>query len=248
MVHLAVHLATEAKLAGPVQYRWMYPIERFLRKLKCYVRNKSRPEGSIAEGEHEQEGHNMDFDEWFQKRIVQLHQERDAHVNEELLSLAHGPLQGKRIVLFKYDWWDVDHVGRGVKVDKHGFCSVNTTRKLTIDEPFVLASHVEQVFYVEDGLAPNWLVVLKGRSEHFVDLPVYNTETNGEVLVQEEAFQQDNPCTLEDFESQFEEDECETSWNRVDIGGFHVNDNTFDEDVIEPSDSDPETNGEDLIL
>ena len=28
MVHLTVHLATEAKLAGPVQYRWMYPFER----------------------------------------------------------------------------------------------------------------------------------------------------------------------------------------------------------------------------
>jgi len=28
MVHLTVHLATEVKLAGPVQYRWMYPVER----------------------------------------------------------------------------------------------------------------------------------------------------------------------------------------------------------------------------
>ena len=28
MVHLPIHLAEEAKLAGPVQYRWMYPIER----------------------------------------------------------------------------------------------------------------------------------------------------------------------------------------------------------------------------
>ncbi|KAH0655646.1 hypothetical protein KY285_030528 [Solanum tuberosum] len=35
---------------GPVQYRWMYKIERFLCKLKRYVRNKARPEGSIAEG------------------------------------------------------------------------------------------------------------------------------------------------------------------------------------------------------
>ncbi|CAN1761750.1 hypothetical protein LINPERHAP1_LOCUS8021 [Linum perenne] len=29
MVHLAVHLPHEAKLGGPVQYRWMYPIERY---------------------------------------------------------------------------------------------------------------------------------------------------------------------------------------------------------------------------
>ena len=28
MVHLAVHLPREALLAGPVQYRWMYPVER----------------------------------------------------------------------------------------------------------------------------------------------------------------------------------------------------------------------------
>ncbi|XP_012837883.1 PREDICTED: uncharacterized protein LOC105958419 [Erythranthe guttata] len=50
MVHLAVHLPSEAKLAGPVHSRWMYPIERFLKSLKGYVRNKARPEGSIAEG------------------------------------------------------------------------------------------------------------------------------------------------------------------------------------------------------
>ncbi|KAG9457976.1 hypothetical protein H6P81_002484 [Aristolochia fimbriata] len=49
MVHLAVHLPREALLCGPVQYRWMYPVERFLRKLKISVRNKARPEGSIAE-------------------------------------------------------------------------------------------------------------------------------------------------------------------------------------------------------
>ncbi|XP_057447269.1 uncharacterized protein LOC130739062 [Lotus japonicus] len=50
MVHLSIHLTNEAKLGGHVQYRWMYPIERYLRILKSYVRNKARPEGSIAEG------------------------------------------------------------------------------------------------------------------------------------------------------------------------------------------------------
>lgn len=28
MVHLPVHLAREARLCGPVQFRWMYPFER----------------------------------------------------------------------------------------------------------------------------------------------------------------------------------------------------------------------------
>ncbi|KAL4388416.1 hypothetical protein GQ457_09G021810 [Hibiscus cannabinus] len=38
MMHLLIHLANEAKIGGPVSYRWMYPVER------------AHPEGSIAEG------------------------------------------------------------------------------------------------------------------------------------------------------------------------------------------------------
>ncbi|XP_021603880.1 uncharacterized protein LOC110608905 [Manihot esculenta] len=48
MEHLPVHLAYEAWLAGSVQYRWMYPFERYLRRLKNNVRNKARVEGSIC--------------------------------------------------------------------------------------------------------------------------------------------------------------------------------------------------------
>ena len=50
MMHLPVHLVEEIKFGGPVQYRWMYFIERYLGRLKSYVRNRSNPEGSIAEG------------------------------------------------------------------------------------------------------------------------------------------------------------------------------------------------------
>ncbi|XP_039137103.1 uncharacterized protein LOC120274629 [Dioscorea cayenensis subsp. rotundata] len=50
MVHLLIHLPSEVKIAGPVIYRWMYPIERFLLVLKSFVRNRAHPEGSIAEG------------------------------------------------------------------------------------------------------------------------------------------------------------------------------------------------------
>ena len=49
MVHLAIHLPDEAQLRGPVQYGQMHPIERWLGTFKGYVRNRSRPEGSIAE-------------------------------------------------------------------------------------------------------------------------------------------------------------------------------------------------------
>nr|XP_017219141.1 PREDICTED: uncharacterized protein LOC108196387 isoform X2 [Daucus carota subsp. sativus] len=48
MEHLLVHLPYEARIAGPVQYRWMYPFERFLRHLKNNIKNKARVEGSMC--------------------------------------------------------------------------------------------------------------------------------------------------------------------------------------------------------
>ena len=50
MVHLPIHLCKEIEFGGPVHLRWMFGIERYLSKLKSYVRNWSKPEGCIAEG------------------------------------------------------------------------------------------------------------------------------------------------------------------------------------------------------
>ncbi|CAL9234078.1 unnamed protein product, partial [Arabidopsis halleri] len=49
MVHLTVHLTEEVKLGGPVQFRWMYPVERILGRFKSFVRNRAQPEGSICQ-------------------------------------------------------------------------------------------------------------------------------------------------------------------------------------------------------
>jgi hypothetical protein len=40
MQHLFVQLTYEAKVGAPVQYRWMYHIERTLNKLPAMVGNK----------------------------------------------------------------------------------------------------------------------------------------------------------------------------------------------------------------
>lgn len=50
MSHLPVHLVEQLFTCGPVHCRWMYPIERYLKTLKEYVRTFAHPEGSIAEG------------------------------------------------------------------------------------------------------------------------------------------------------------------------------------------------------
>ncbi|XP_040382650.1 uncharacterized protein LOC102715326 [Oryza brachyantha] len=81
MVHLAVHLPDEAILRGPVQYGWMYPVERKLGTLKHFVRNKARPEGSIAEAYIASEC----------LTIQGLHREGSVEISEGLYALAHGP-------------------------------------------------------------------------------------------------------------------------------------------------------------
>ncbi|XP_062029071.1 uncharacterized protein LOC133745094 [Rosa rugosa] len=63
-----------------------------------------------------------------------------------------------RVPLFKCDW--VENV-RGIKVDELGFTLVNLNRKGHLNDAFVLASHVKQIFYIEDPLDPQWSVVVR---------------------------------------------------------------------------------------
>ena len=50
MIHLVLHLPKEAILGGLLHMRWMYPFERYIKRLKDYVRNATKLEGSIVEG------------------------------------------------------------------------------------------------------------------------------------------------------------------------------------------------------
>ena len=50
MPHLVLHLVDELEWFGPVHSRWCYGAERYLYVLKKYVRNRAKPEASIAKG------------------------------------------------------------------------------------------------------------------------------------------------------------------------------------------------------
>jgi hypothetical protein len=50
MTHLLYHLMQELDMCGPVSTRWMYPVERYMKTLKTYVRNMACPEASMVEG------------------------------------------------------------------------------------------------------------------------------------------------------------------------------------------------------
>jgi hypothetical protein len=48
MTHLLIHLVEELFICGPIHSRWMYPMERYMKTLKDFVRTFARPEGSMA--------------------------------------------------------------------------------------------------------------------------------------------------------------------------------------------------------
>ncbi len=50
MTHFLYHLMDKVDICGPVATRWMYPMERYMKTLKTYVRNMARPKVSMAKG------------------------------------------------------------------------------------------------------------------------------------------------------------------------------------------------------
>jgi hypothetical protein len=50
MTHLIVHLVEELDFCNPIHTRWMYPIERYMKVLKGYVRNMAWLKGSMVIG------------------------------------------------------------------------------------------------------------------------------------------------------------------------------------------------------
>jgi hypothetical protein len=49
MTHLFVHLVEELELCIPMHAQWLYLVEHYLKKLKGYVRNRTKPKGSICQ-------------------------------------------------------------------------------------------------------------------------------------------------------------------------------------------------------
>jgi hypothetical protein len=76
-------------------------------------------------------------------------------------------------VLFKCNWAD-PMIDRGFRIDDYGLVFVNFNYlvhrgELIIDEPYVLTSQVDQVFYVEDGRNPDWFCSVRTKPQN-----VYN--------------------------------------------------------------------------
>ena len=85
-------------------------------------------------------------------------------------------------VLFKCQQVDVIS-GRGCKKDEFGFPLINFSRLihmggLLIDEPYVLAPQVSQVFYVKDVKHKNWTVEVKTKPREVFDVGINASHDN----------------------------------------------------------------------
>ena len=88
MVHLTVHLGREARLGGPVHFRWMYPFKRYMKVLKDFVRNTARPEGCIAECNLAEEC--IQFCSEFLKKTTNVQESVDRNTEYESNSILEG--------------------------------------------------------------------------------------------------------------------------------------------------------------
>ena len=78
---------------------------------------------------------------------------------------------GNHSYIFKCSWYDVQHLGRGYRVDENGIISVNKKGSLKTDEIYVLDSQVEQVFYMQDPKHEDWKFVIKTQPRDLYDIP-----------------------------------------------------------------------------
>ncbi|KAI5344271.1 hypothetical protein L3X38_012148 [Prunus dulcis] len=132
----------------------------------------------------------------------------------EIVDLCY--TQKKRVVLFNCNWYDTTQRGGGYKIDRYGITSVNTTCKLHIKDPFVLASQATQVFYVKEIKNKTWSVVVETKARSVYEMP--NDE--GQPYQEEEAQRCIHTTTNQN------EDESNDINNSGDEGGDEDEDET----------------------
>ncbi|KAI3951354.1 hypothetical protein MKW92_031052 [Papaver armeniacum] len=137
---------------------------------------------------------------------------------------------GHQVVLFKCHWWDITE-SRKKQRDAFGFTSLNFTRTIAKNQPFILARQAHQVFYLQDNKDKNRRIVLKMQARDRYSLGTPEVE----LLLQEDSSRTDNVTSADEIVQEIR------SWTRNEIRGEEVIRSTADVDKGDPnndSDSD----------
>ncbi|KAL5579871.1 hypothetical protein UlMin_012313 [Ulmus minor] len=133
MVHLTVHLPREIKFCGPVWLRWMYSMERYMKILKGYVRNRHRPEGCVIECYIAEEAVEFCSEYLANAQTIRVPKEIEERIESR---------SGFKVIPTDYK----------TLCEAHYYVLQNTT----VVDPYMS----KQVFYVNDPNGGRWSVVL----------------------------------------------------------------------------------------
>ncbi|GKV22333.1 hypothetical protein SLEP1_g32213 [Rubroshorea leprosula] len=196
MEHLAIYLPYETKVKGPIQFHWMYPFERPFDYQAC---------SSLSEDQI-QIKRQLQFILWFKTTVHSGRYE----VDSRLLPLVTGPVNNVRgttfndesnyygslkeiielsyfdsyvhqsVILFKCEWYDIN---KGIVVQPtSSIVDINPRFKLQTDEPFILASQAQQVFYArypsQNPCRKGWFAACKIRARAIIDTSSLSDDGN----------------------------------------------------------------------
>ena len=86
---------------------------------------------------------------------------------------------GYKVILFKCTWFDTNQNKKRIKHD-YNFTTIQVTSTWYDNDPFILATQAQQVFYLDDYKnGHNWKVVQKVNHRHMWDVP--KRDTNMEI-------------------------------------------------------------------
>ncbi|XP_062081341.1 uncharacterized protein LOC133786147 [Humulus lupulus] len=96
----------------------------------------------------------------------------------------------RKVFLFRCKWYNSNPKGRSIVVD-HNLTSINTSTDWYSNEPFILATQAQQVFYLLDmKRGSNWRIVQKVNHRSIYDIPeIMEEAVNNDVFQEEESFQ-----------------------------------------------------------
>ncbi|KAG6418778.1 hypothetical protein SASPL_120983 [Salvia splendens] len=119
----------------------------------------------------------------------------------DIIQLDYG--RGRGVVLYDCEWVSK---GKRLRTDADGFTLANFSNMTRHDEPFILASQAEQVFYVEDPTDSQWRVVVSttARANYHME-PIIDVDT----------YLQSNICVPPDSV-----DADDFGWVRDDVDGI----------------------------
>jgi len=156
---------------------------------------------------------------------------------------------GKEVMMFQCDWFDVPaptkNKGKGYNKDQYGIIDIDTTRLRYSDDPYILATQAEQVFYVKHTKKSNWCSIVRMKPRNLFSMPESaSVEEEAEIDVDSLL------VGVEDMTVRSDQGDL-MNWRRTDMEGEAIDTSVIQkaiaQSVPEPNDEDFSDEGEDDV-